>query len=122
RGVLLLGSVMAVVAGLVYLAIAAGMVADNFESPPRPLMGIAGAIYLGGAGAMHFVNRRLLLVGAVLNTVVLVLFLLSAARGNATVDAFSLAGKAAQVALGVALVLAWRRGAGVGGRVPTAGA
>ena len=109
RGVLLVGSAMAVVAGLVYLAIAAGMVADDFQSPPRPLMAVAGVIYLGGAGVMHFVNRRLLLVGAVLNGVVLVLFLLSAARDNATVDAFSLAGKAAQVALGVALVLAWRR-------------
>ncbi|MDP2328806.1 MAG: hypothetical protein Q8M79_12060, partial [Dehalococcoidia bacterium] len=87
RGVLLLGSAMAVVAGLVYLAIAAGMVADDFQSPPRPLMAIAGAIYLGGAGVLHFVSRRLLLVGAVLNGVVLVLFLLSAARDNATVDA-----------------------------------
>lgn len=120
RGVLLLGSAMAVVAGLVYLAIAGGMVADDFQSPPRPLMAIAGAIYLGGAGVMHFVNRRLLLVGAVLNGVVLVLFLLSAARDNATVDALSLAGKAAQVALGVALVLAWRKGGEPGAPVRTA--
>ncbi|MCC7387348.1 MAG: hypothetical protein IT431_01125 [Phycisphaerales bacterium] len=98
---------MSLFAGAVYLAIALGMVADDFESPPRPVMLGAGLIYLVGAGVLHLVDRRLLLVGAVANAVVLALFLLSAARGMATVDTVSLAGKSAQIALSILLLWIW---------------
>lgn len=109
RRVLLVGSLMAAIAGVVYLAIALGMTPEDFESPPRPLMFVAGAIYIAGAGVMHLVGRRLLVAGAVANAIVIALFLLSAARGNATVDALSLSGKAAQVALEAILLWAvWR--------------
>jgi hypothetical protein len=43
------------------------------------------------------------------NAVVIALFLLSVARDNATMDALSLSGKAAQIALGVLLVWIARR-------------
>jgi len=107
RRALLFASAMSLIAGAVYLAIALGMVADDFESPPRPVMLGAGLIYLVGAGVLHLVDRRLLLVGAVANAVVLALFLLSAARGMATVDTVSLAGKSAQIALSILLLWIW---------------
>jgi len=112
KRILLLASLMAVIAGAVYLAIGAGLVPDDFESPPRPVMLLAGVVYLGGAGVLHLVDRRLLLLGAIANGVVLVLFALSAVRGMATLDTVSLSGKAAQIALSMLLIVAWRRSAG----------
>lgn len=108
---LILGTLMAVVAAVVYLAIGLGLMPEDFESPPRPVMLAAGVIYLAGSAALHAVRRRLLVVGALANAVVLALFLLSAVRGEATVDAVSLGGKAAQVVLSVVLVRAWQLGA-----------
>lgn len=109
RSMRLLGAALAALVAVMYLAIGLGMMPDGFESPPRPVMLAAGAAYLVGGGLILIAGRRLLLLGAVVNGVVLALFLLSAARGNATVDAFSLSGKAVQVALGVLLVWAVRR-------------
>ncbi len=106
--ILLLASVMAVAAAAVYLAIGLGLVAEDFESPPAPVMLVAGAVYLAGSVALHRVSPRLLLLGALANAAVLALFLLSAAMGRATVDALSLGGKAAQVMLSLLLLLAWR--------------
>ncbi len=108
KPVLLLATVFAVTAGVVYLAIAMGFVPDDFKSPPRPVMFAAGLAYIAGGISIPFVGRRLLLLGAVVNAVVLVLFLLSAVRGTGTVDALSLGGKVAQAALGVLLVWAAR--------------
>jgi hypothetical protein len=104
RPILLLTTVLAIFAGIVYLAIAVGFVPDDFESPPPPVMLVAAVAYIAGGLAIPFVGRRLLLVGTVVNVVVLVLFVLSAVRGTGTVDALSLSGKLAQVALGVLLV------------------
>lgn len=105
---LLLASAMAIAAGAVYLTIGLGLVAEDFESPPAPVMLVAGAVYLLGSVALHRVSPRLLLVGALANAGVLALFLLSAAMGRATVDALSLGGKAAQALLSLVLLLAWR--------------
>jgi hypothetical protein len=102
---LILATLAALATGLVYFIIALGLVAENFQSPPRPVMLLAGVIYVVGAGLMHVVDRRLLLLGAAANGVVLVLFMLSVARESATVDALSLGGKAAQVSL--SLLLGW---------------
>ena len=102
---------LAVVVAAVYFAIGLGMVADDFKSPPEPLMLLAGAAYVVGGVVTLRAGRRLLMAGAVANIVVLLLFVASAVRGNATVDLFSLTGKAAQVGLGVLLVclIRWRR-------------
>jgi hypothetical protein len=110
RPVLLLAALLSVVAGIVYLAIGLGFVDDSFKSPPAPVMTAAGLAYIVGGSLIPFVSRRLLLLGAAGNAVVLGLFLLSAIRGTATVDELSVTGKVAQVALGI--VLAWhlRRG------------
>ena len=108
KRVLLLASLMALITGLVYLVIAFGLVPDDFESPPRPVMLVAGVVYLVGAVVLHLVDRRLLLVGAIANGVVLAIFVLSAVRGTATVDVISLGGKAAQIALSLLLLVAWR--------------
>jgi hypothetical protein len=106
---LLLASITAVASGAVYLAIGLGFVPDDFESPPRPVMLLAGVVYLGGSVALHKVSPRLLVIGAAANAVVLLLFMVSAARGTATVDALSVGGKVAQVALSVLLLWAWQR-------------
>jgi len=101
--VLLVAMVLAVIAGVVYLAIATGFVPDDFKSPPRPVMFAAGMSYIAGGVSIPFAGRRLLLVGAVVNVLVIVLFALSAVRGTGTVDAVSVGGKLAQIALGVLL-------------------
>lgn len=102
---------LAVVVAAVYFAIGLGLVADDFKSPPEPLMMLAGLAYVTGGVLILRASRLLLIAGVVANIVVLLLFVASAVRGNATVDLFSLTGKAAQVALGVLLVclIRWRR-------------
>jgi hypothetical protein len=97
------GALALVVAG-VYFAIGLGFAPEGFESPPAPVMVLAGVAYLVGGGLILFADRRLLLIGAVVNALVLLLFVASALRGTATIDALSLSGKAAQIALGVLLV------------------
>lgn len=106
RPLLLLATLAAMAAAVAYLAIGFGLVPDDFKSPPRPVMVLAGITYAVGAGMLHFVDRRLLLLGAAANAAVLGLFVLSAARENATVDVLSLSGKAAQALLSVLLVWA----------------
>ncbi|MCC6238115.1 MAG: hypothetical protein IT299_11165 [Dehalococcoidia bacterium] len=105
----LFGTALAALAGVVYLTIGLGIAGEDFKSPPPPVMLAAGVSYLVGGGLILVADRRLLLVGAVVNAVVIMLFLLSVARDNATTDALSLSGKAAQIALGVLLVWAARR-------------
>jgi len=109
RLLLVLATLAALATGIVYLVIALGLVAEDFQSPPRPVMLLAGVVYIVGAGLVHIVDRRLLLLGAAANGVVLALFVLSAVRGSATLDAVSLGGKAAQVTLSVLLVWAGLR-------------
>lgn len=100
--------VLSLVASVVYFVIAFGFVPDGFESPPAPVMFVAGAAYLVGGILIMRVGRRLLRVGLILNLVVLALFVLSAMSGNATVDALGLVGKAGQVGLAVVLALILR--------------
>jgi hypothetical protein len=90
---LILAMLAALTTGLVYFTIALGLVAENFQSPPRPVMLLAGVVYVTGAGLIHAVDRRLLLLGAAANGVVVVLFMLSAARESATMMRLALAGK-----------------------------
>jgi len=109
RTLLLLATLAAIATAVVYLAIGSGLVPDDFKSPPRPIMVLAGITYAAGSGVLHFVDRRLLLLGAAANAAVLALFVLSAAQENATVDVLSLSGKAAQALLSVLLVWAGLR-------------
>ncbi len=57
-------TLVALATGLVYFTIALGLVAANFQSPPRPVMLLAGVVYVMGTGLIHVVDRRLLLLGA----------------------------------------------------------
>jgi len=102
---LYVGMLLAAIVGIGYFAIALGWVAEGFESPPAGAMLAAGTAYLVGAGLILLADRRLLILGAVLNTLVLLAFLASAVGGNATVDAFTVVTKIVQVTLG--LVLIW---------------
>lgn len=95
---------LAILAATDYFAIGLGIVPENFKSPPAPIMIVAGLAYLSGGGLILIAHRRLMLAGAVANALVLLLFVLSAFMGNATIDALSLSGKAAQVVLGALLV------------------
>lgn len=104
RVLFVVGAGLAAVVAAVYFAIGFGLVAEDFESPPAPVMVAAGVAYLVGGALILRADRRLLTLGAAVNTVVIVLFIASAVRGNATVDGLSLVGKAAQVALGLLLV------------------
>lgn len=87
-----------------YLAIGLGFVSENFESPPAPIMMVAGLAYLVGGLLIFLADQRLLLAGAIINAVVLLIFAASALRGSATIDLFSISMKVAQIALGVLLV------------------
>jgi hypothetical protein len=99
-----LALLFAAIAGLIYLIIGFGLAPEGFESPPTAVMLLAGATYLLGGVLILVAERPLLAVGAAANVLVLALFTLSALRGTATLDALSLAGKAAQVVLGILLV------------------
>lgn len=117
RWALGIATALAIVVAMVYLAIGLGMVAEDFKSPPAPVMLLAGLGYLVGGGLILLADRRLLLAGAVVNVLILLLFVLSALLGNATLDLLSLSGKAAQVVLGV-LLLWFVRQLGTGWKVP----
>lgn len=98
------GTALAVVVALGYLAIGFGFVPEDFESPPAPVMIIAGLAYFVGGLLILLADRRLMLVGAIANTLVLLLFVAAALRGNSTVDLFSVSEKIVQLALGLLLV------------------
>ena len=104
RWVLRIATALAILTAIAYFAIGLGMVPEDFKSPPAPVMVVAGLAYLIGGGLIQVARRRLMLAGAVANALVLLLFVVSAFMGNATIDALSLSGKAAQVVLGVLLV------------------
>lgn len=104
RWALSIATALAILVAIVYLAIGFGLVPENFKSPPAPVMVVAGLAYLIGGGLILVANRRLMLAGAAANALVLVLFLVSALMGNATIDPLTLSGKVAQVVLGVLLV------------------
>ena len=104
RWALGIATALAMLVAMVYLAIGLGMVPEGFKSPPAPVMVLAGLAYLVGGGLILLADRRLMLAGAVANVLVLLLFVLSALLGNATIDLLSLSGKVAQVVLGVLLV------------------
>ncbi len=104
RVVLSVATALASVVAVVYFAIGFGMVPEGFKSPPGPVMVVAGLAYLVGGGLILLADRRLMLVGAVANGLVLILFTVHVVLGIATVDLLSLSGKVAQVALGVLLV------------------
>lgn len=110
RPLLLAAALLSVAAGVVYLAIGSGFVAESFESPPAPVMLVAGLAYVVGGSLIPFVSRRLLLLGFAGNVLVIALFFVSAVRGTATVDELSVVGKVAQVGLGLALGWHLRRG------------
>lgn len=117
RWALGIATALAILVAMVYLAIGLGMVPEDFKSPPAPVMLLAGLGYLVGGGLILLADRRLLLAGAVVNVLILLLFVLSALLGNATLDLFSLSGKVAQVVLGVLLVWSVRQ-MGTGRKVP----
>ena len=94
---------LALVVAVGYLAIGLGFVSESFESPPAPVMVLAGLAYIVGGLLIVLADRRLLLLGTVINTLVLLLFVAAAVRGNSTLDLLSVAQKLAQVALGVLL-------------------
>lgn len=103
RWTLVVATALAVLIASVYFVIGLGLVPDDFRSPPAAVMLVAGFAYLVGGVLILVANRRLMLAGAAANVLVLILFLASMIQGNATIDALSLTGKAAQVVLGVLL-------------------
>ena len=102
-------TLLAVVVAIGYLAIGLGFVPEDFESPPAPVMILAGVAYIVGGILILLADHRLLLLGAVANSIVLLLFLAAAVRGNSTVDLFSVSEKIVQLALGLLLIWLARR-------------
>jgi hypothetical protein len=99
-----LAAALSLGAAVIYLVIASPAAPADYKAPPTPVLVVAGAAYLVGAGLILVADRRLLLLGAVLNPLVLAAYLAAAINGRAAVDGLSLTGKAAQVALEAALV------------------
>ncbi len=95
---------LAILTAIVYFEIGLGRVSTDFKSPPAPVLLAAGLAHLIVGGLIVVANRRLMLADAVAKVLVLFLFVVSLAAGNATIDALSLSGKAAQVVLGVLLI------------------
>ncbi len=105
----LAATVLSLLAALGYFLIALGLVPAGFQSPPAPVMFVAGLAYLIGGALILRVGRRLLALGAALNLLVMIAFMMAALTGNATVDLLSIVGKIAQLGLGLLLIwLLWR--------------
>jgi hypothetical protein len=96
---------LALITAMIYLVIASPVVPEDYKAPPGPVMIVAGAAYLTGGSLILLADRRLLLLGLVLNPLVLAAYVAAAIKGKAAVDGLTLTGKGAQVALEV--VLAW---------------
>ena len=95
---------LSLVAAVVYLVIASPARPADYKAPPTPVLVVAALAYLVGAGFIRLDDRRLLILGAVLNPLVLLAYTVAAIKGHATVDGLSLTSKAAQVGLEVALL------------------
>ena len=95
---------LSLVAAAVYLVIASPARPAGYKAPPTPVLVVAALAYLVGGGLILLGDRRLLILGAVLNPLVLLAFTVAAVKGHASVDGLSLTGKAAQVGLEVALL------------------
>lgn len=99
-----LAVLLSVVAAVVYLIIASPAVPESYKAPPTPVLVVAGLAYLVGAALIGLDDRRLLILGAVLNPLVLLAYTIAAVKGHAAVDGLSLTSKAAQIGLEVALL------------------
>lgn len=99
-----LAVMLSLVAAAVYLIIASPAVPKGYKAPPTPVLVVAGLAYLIGAGLIGLDNRRLLILGAVLNPLVLLAYTIAAIKGLAAVDGLSLTSKAAQIGLEVMLL------------------
>ena len=95
---------LSLVAAVVYLVIATPAVAEGYKAPPTPVLVVAALAYLVGAGLIRLDDRRLLILGAVLNPLVLLGYTVAAIKGHAAVDGLALTSKAAQIGLEVALL------------------
>ncbi|MDP9469503.1 MAG: hypothetical protein M3Q71_02390 [Chloroflexota bacterium] len=96
---------LSLVAAVVYLVIASPAVPVGYKAPPTPVLVVAGLAYLVGAALIQLDDRRLLILGAVLNPLVLLAYTVAAIKGHAAVDGLSLTSKAAQI--GLEVVLLW---------------
>jgi hypothetical protein len=99
-----LAAALALAAAAVYVVIASPARPAGYKAPPTPVLVVAALAYLVGGVLILIGDRRLLVLGAVLNPLVLVAYTVAAIKGHATVDGLSLASKAAQVGLEVALL------------------
>ena len=97
-------SALSLVAAVVYLVIASPARPANYKAPPAPVLVVAALAYLVGGGLILLGDRRLLILGAVLNPLVVLAYTVAAIKGHATVDGLSLTSKAAQIGLEVALL------------------
>ena len=95
---------LSLVAAVVYLVIASPARPADYKAPPTPVLVVAALAYLVGGGLILLGDRRLLILGAVLNPLVVVAYTVAAIKGHATVDGLSLTSKAAQIGLEVALL------------------
>lgn len=90
---------LALAAAAIYLVIAAGWAPDGLQTPPRPIMLVAGIAYLTGGMLIPRRDRRLLTLGAVANALVIVAFFVSLALGRSDLAFLSLASKLIQAVL-----------------------
>ena len=95
---------LSLVAAAVYLVIASPARPAGYKAPPPPVLVVAALAYLVGGGLILLGDRRLLILGAALNPLVLLAYTAAAIKGHASVDGLSLTGKAAQVGLEAALL------------------
>ncbi len=95
---------LALVAAAVYFVVASPAVPADYKAPPTPVLVVAGLAYLVGGVLILQADRRLLVLGAILNPLVLLAYTGAAIKGHAAVDGLSLTSKAAQIGLEVALL------------------
>ncbi|MDP9368412.1 MAG: hypothetical protein M3Q03_09090, partial [Chloroflexota bacterium] len=81
-----LAVMLSLVAAVVYLVIASPAAPESYKAPPTPVLVVAGLAHLIGAALIGLDDRRLLILGAVLNPLVLLAYTVAAVKGHAEVD------------------------------------
>jgi hypothetical protein len=99
-----IGLALSLIAASVYFIIASPARPADYKAPPTPVLVVAALAYLVGGVLVLLGDRRLLILGAVLNPLVLLAYTVAAIKGHAAVDGLSLTSKAAQIGLEAALL------------------
>jgi len=98
------GTALAWLTGVIYLIIGTGMAPDDLDSPPQAVMLVAGLAYIVGGWLIRRLNRRLVRAGAVVNALVMVVYMVLLLAGRSDLEIYAAVSKLAQIGLEIVLI------------------